>query len=465
MIRATLNQIASMIPGATVGEEWATTLIIGASKDTRSITPGNLYIPIIGDRYDGHDYAVEAIDRGGAAVLWQRDHGEAPIGVPFVAVADTLAALQQLASSYRDQLNVKVIGITGSNGKTSTKDMVSAVLAGAYRVHKTQGNLNNHIGLPMTLLELDARTEFAVLEMGMSDRGEIDLLTRIAKPDCAIITNIGDAHMLQLGSREGIAEAKFEITMGLKPGGVLIYYGDEPLLTALVHEAESDRAYEIISFGTSQNNDYYPEDIQVSLLATDFTIIRASDASRINLRIPMLGRHNAVNALAAAAVAQRFGIVYDQLYAGLAQMAPSSMRIEASRSKSGATLLNDAYNANPASMKAALELLKELTVSGRKLVVLGDMLELGPDAERYHREIGRSISPDEIHAVYTYGQLAAYIAEECQSRYETAQIASFTDKSALIERISRDVQSMDTILFKASRGMKLEEAVEALRQI
>jgi UDP-N-acetylmuramoyl-tripeptide--D-alanyl-D-alanine ligase len=444
MIRATLNQIASMIPGATVGEEWATTLIIGASKDTRSITPGNLYIPIIGDRYDGHDYAVEAIDRGGAAVLWQRDHGEAPIGVPFVAVADTLAALQQLASSYRDQLNVKVIGITGSNGKTSTKDMVSAVLAGAYRVHKTQGNLNNHIGLPMTLLELDARTEFAVLEMGMSDRGEIDLLTRIAKPDCAIITNIGD---------------------GLKPGGVLIYYGDEPLLTALVHEAESDRAYEIISFGTSQNNDYYPEDIQVSLLATDFTIIRASDASRINLRIPMLGRHNAVNALAAAAVAQRFGIVYDQLYAGLAQMAPSSMRIEASRSKSGATLLNDAYNANPASMKAALELLKELTVSGRKLVVLGDMLELGPDAERYHREIGRSISPDEIHAVYTYGQLAAYIAEECQSRYETAQIASFTDKSALIERISRDVQSMDTILFKASRGMKLEEAVEALRQI
>ncbi len=465
MITASLGGIAAMIPGASVRLEWSDVPIMGVCRDTRDIRKGSLYIPLIGERFDGHQYVKDAIAQGAAASLWQRDHGPCPADVPIIEVDDALAALQELAAAYRKQLSVKVIGITGSNGKTSTKDLLSAALATTYRVHKTQGNLNNHIGLPLTLLELSADTEFAVLEMGMSGRGEIARLSSIAQPDCAIITNIGEAHMLQLGSRAGIAQAKFEITMGLKPGGVLLYDGDEPLLTELVSEWQEKDATELIRFGACESNDYYAEQIAVSIKQTRFTAVCAALQERISIALPLLGRHNAINALAAIAAARKYGVSNDSLQAGLSSMKPTSMRIEAISSRSGATLLNDAYNASPASMRAALDLLSELTVSGRKLAVLGDMLELGSQSEQFHREIGRLLTPDRLDGVYTYGEEAAYIAQECKHAVGPQSVASFLDKSLLIERLAGELQPNDVLLFKGSRGMRLEEVIEALRQI
>jgi len=463
MIHKSLAQIAAMIPGAAVDEASSKLMITGVSRDTRELQVGRLYVPIIGERFDGHSYVAEAASKGAAAAFWQRDHGAAPTGVPVVLVDDSLVALQQLASAYRAQLPIKVIGITGSNGKTSTKDMVAAIAGEQFNTLKTKGNYNNEIGLPLTLLELDDHMEIAVLEMGMSGYGEIELLSRIAKPDIAIITNIGEAHMLQLGSREGIAKAKLEIIAGLQPGGVLIYDGDEPLLSQRVEELMKQRNIRCIRFGHSERNEYYPCDIRISAECTEFSAVRAADGSRlIDLRIPLLGRHNAVNALSAIAAGEIIGLTEKSIHSGLARMTPTGMRIETVHASNGAVLLNDTYNASPASMTAALRLLEELQVAGRKIVVLGDMLDLGPESEHYHREIGRSLSPEHFHAVFTHGELAAYIAMECEERFPPGTIEAYTDKQALISRLRGWIKPQDTLLFKASRGQQLEEIVEAL---
>lgn len=464
MIKRTLGEIAGMIPGAAVEPDLRDLPIAGVGKDTRTLTAGNLYIPLIGDQFDGHDFVRQAVHSGAAASLWQRDHGPAPDGVPIVLVDDALKALQALANAYRRELPVKVIGITGSNGKTSTKDMVHAVLSVNHRVHKTQGNLNNHIGLPLTLLELDQETEYAVVEMGMSGFGEIELLSLIAEPDCAMITNIGEAHMLQLGSREGIAKAKCEITQGLRAGGTLIVNGDDSLLDDALQALEKSNAYKIIRFGLSETNDYYPTDIEVSLTYTAFHACRMQIHEEVKqlLHIPLLGRHNAVNAMSAVAAAELFGVPAASIRQGLERMTPTGMRIETVRTAGGATLLNDAYNASPASMKAAVHLLLELTGVGRKIAVLGDMRELGPDEKQYHREIGRMLNPQDIHAVFTYGELASYIAEACRQTFPQGAVEAFMDKQALIDRLQAFIQPSDLILVKASRGMKLEEVVNAL---
>lgn len=462
MIQRTLGEIATMIPGAVCPAEHAGTRIRGVGTDTRRLAAGSLFVPLQGEQYDGHRFAAEALARGAAATLWQRDRGAPPAGA-HVLVDDTLAALQDLAASYRRQLAVRVVGITGSNGKTTTKEIVSAVLSARWRVHKTKGNLNNHIGLPLTLLELDEGAEIAVLEMGMSGFGEIELLSAIARPDAAIITNIGDAHMQQLGSREGIARAKFEIASGLGAGGLLVYPGDEPLLAALVDEAKADGRLDLLTFGQGAACQYAPEAVRVGADGTAFAVRREDGAVTEPFFMPLLGRHNAVNAVAAYALASRFGVTDRQFAEAIRAMTPAGMRIETVRAASGLTILSDAYNANPAAMKAAIELLRELRGFARKIVVLGDMLELGPDAEAFHREIGRQLAPPEFDFVYTYGELAAYIAEECAARFPPGQVEAFADKAALADRLRRLAGPEDVVLVKGSRGMRMEEVVEALR--
>lgn len=463
MIRATLGELVAMLPDADVAAEHRSVTIAGVSRDTREALAGRLYVPLIGERFDGHDFAAEALRQGAAATLWQRDRGLPPAGLPAIRVENTLASLQQLAAAYRRKLGVTVIGITGSNGKTTTKDMIHAVLAAKYRVHKTPGNLNNHIGLPLTILEMDDAAEFAVLEMGMSGPGEIAALSRIAAPDCAVITNVGDAHLLQLGSREAIARAKFEITAGLKRGGALVYHGDEPLLAELVRQAEDRLPAERIRFGLAPDNDYYPVDVAVSLQACRFAVgHREKGAFISDVAVPLSGRHNAVNAMAAAAVAGLYGISAEQLRTGLAGMKPSGMRMDVLRAKSGATLLNDAYNASPMSMKASLSLLAELACRGRKIAVLGDMLELGAAGEELHREIGRKLKPGDVDFILTYGELAAYIAEECRPGFADGRVASFGDKRALADRLLQLAGPGDLVMFKASRGMRLEDVIQAL---
>ncbi|WP_106768310.1 UDP-N-acetylmuramoyl-tripeptide--D-alanyl-D-alanine ligase [Paenibacillus faecalis] len=463
MIQKTLQSIAAMCCGALIRKQDGEVIIQGVSTDSRTVRHGSLYVPLVGERFDGHQFVVPALEAGAGAFLWQEDHGTPPEG-PVVIVKDTLEALQSLASSYLKETGVKVVGITGSNGKTTVKDMVTSLLETKYKVHKTEGNFNNQIGLPLTVLAMPEETDIAVLEMGMSGRHEIELLSSIARPDIAVITNVGEAHMLQLGSREEIARAKLEIISGMKPGGLLIHHGDEPLITQVLAEPETKKpeGLQTFTFGTGEDNDDYPTGMMFHAKGMIFTSDRHPGEG---FSLPLLGRHNVVNALAALAVAEHYGLSEEQIREGLAGLRLTSMRIESIETEHGVTVLNDAYNASPKSVKAALDVLGDIKGFSRRIAVLGDMLELGPREQEFHAEIGQYISPDKVDMVFTYGPLSTYTAEAAKSRLPKGQVVAFTDKAALIESITKEVTHKDVVLVKASRGMKLEDVVEALKSL
>lgn len=461
MIIRTFGEIAEMVSGTEWGGD-DSIVIRGVSKDTRTIRAGNLYVPLSGERFDGHDYAEEAVRLGASAVLWQADRGEPPAGLPAIRVDDTLSALQRLAARYREQLPVKIVGVTGSNGKTTTKDMIAAVLAVRYKVHKTEGNLNGDIGLPLMILQMDETTVLAVLEMGMRGLGEIELLTRIARPEAAVVTMIGEAHMEHLGSREGIARAKLEILSGVTAGGLFVYNGDEPLLQSLLPATPKPAGLTGVRFGLSQDNDLWPDRIAMEADGVRFTLNGAAEPV---LRIPLLGRHNAVNALAAIAVGRHFGLSDAEIASGLAAAQPTGMRIEKLQGASGLTVLNDAYNASPTSTRASLALLRELSGYDRKIVVLGDMLELGDREEQFHREIGSLLSADRFDYVFTFGRLSRHTAEAAKPSFAQGRVRSFDDKEELVREIAAVAAPDDIVLVKGSRGMRLEEAVRRLVEL
>ncbi|WP_027410267.1 UDP-N-acetylmuramoyl-tripeptide--D-alanyl-D-alanine ligase [Anoxybacteroides tepidamans] len=458
MIVRTLRAIEEMTDGRGLAESFYDVLIKGVSTDTRTIQPGNLYIPLKGANFNGHAFVADAFAKGASAALWAENEANPPENVPLIFVDDTLQALQQLAHRYRKQLPTKVVGITGSNGKTTTKDIVYALLATTYKVQKTEGNLNNHIGVPLTLLRLEENTEMAVVEMGMSNFGEIELLSKIAEPDAAIITNIGESHMQELGSRDGIARAKLEIISGLQRDGVFIYYGDEPLLQTRVRQMECP--FRTITFGQEASNDYYPLTISLEANGTSFTV---NQAPEYRLFLPILGRHHVYNALAAISVARTFGVSWEAIQESLAELQITRMRMEIVQAKNGATIINDAYNASPTSMKAALELLFELTGYEKKIAVLGDMLELGEQEVEFHKQIGEMLQPEKVDYVFTYGRLAEQIALTAQDSFPKGRIKAYDDKKVLAKDLCAIVTADDVILFKASRGMKLEEIIHDLQ--
>lgn len=394
MICHKLTIIQQMTGGTKLSDDYTETTIHGVSIDSRTINPGNLFVPII-KQLDGHDYVEEAFLNGAAASLWQKDHPNPPLHVPLIYVEDCLIALQELAANYRKELNLTVIGVTGSNGKTTTKDMINAVLETTFRVHKTAGNLNSQIGVPLTLLAIDSSTEVAVIEMGMSERGQIAVLSRIVQPDIAIITMIGLSHLATLGSREEIAAAKLEILSGMRQNGVLIYLGDEPLLVRPIQNSSFSRAIHTISFGTAESNDYHASEVEIGFEGgSSFTV------SGHKYQIPLLGTHNISNALAAIAVATRLGVTPEKAAEALITLQISGMRMEKIHSKSGFTIINDAWNASPVSMLAAIRTFEELEGYSRKLLIVGDMLELGENEQEFHREIGREINFAKIDYVF-----------------------------------------------------------------
>ncbi|MFD0960308.1 UDP-N-acetylmuramoyl-tripeptide--D-alanyl-D-alanine ligase [Paenibacillus chungangensis] len=470
MITRTVEQIANMCGTVYRGKHSGLT-VSGIMTDTRQEGSGELFVPLVGDRFDGHAFAEQAMHSGAKAMLWERGR-PAPESIgdmPLILVKDTLAALQSLASSYRSELMVRVIAITGSNGKTTTKDMTAAALGHHYRVLKTEGNLNNHIGMPLTLLKLDEETEVAVLEMGMSGFGEIELLTRIAQPDAAIITNIGDAHLLQLGSREGIAKAKLEIALGLGEGGLLLYNGDEPLLHSGLKDMRLPDGIALRTFGLGRENDWSAGDISLEPFGSCFTASLQGEASSLGaVSIAVPGRHNISNALAAIAVARHFGVPGERIKEGFQSLKLTGMRIEPRRAANGAILLNDAYNANPTAMRAAIDLVGSLPGFRRRWIVLGDMLELGPLEAELHRQIGAYIGPDKAEAVLAYGPLAAHIVEGAAERMPEAAgdglIRHFPDKGELAGWLLQQLLPEDLVLVKGSRGMRMEEIVEALER-
>ncbi|ARK28672.1 UDP-N-acetylmuramoyl-tripeptide--D-alanyl-D-alanine ligase [Halalkalibacter krulwichiae] len=455
MIKKTFNEIATWVNGEAVGQGDTPVKIAGVSTDTRTIQKGNLYIPLVGENFNGHDFVEKAIENGASGAFWQRDQPNPPATIPLIYVEDTLLALQELAKNYLASLSVKVVGITGSNGKTTTKDMVTSVLATTYKVQKTEGNYNNHIGLPLTILRLEEDTEIAVLEMGMSGRGEIELLSKLSKPDAAIITNIGESHLQDLGSREGIAEAKFEITTGLQKDGTLVIHGDEPLLT----EKVTNSPFHVITFGNSESNDYYPEKIEQKSDGTFFSI---NEESETEFFIPVLGKHNINNALSAIAVAKTFNVAILDIRKGLEMIKITGMRTELIQGKNNVAVINDAYNASPTSMRAAIQLLQDLNGYGKKIVVLGDMLELGEHEETFHYDIGQGIDSAKINFVFTFGKLGRKIAEGAQGTFAENRVFAFDEKQELITKLKEVVDEGDIVLVKGSRGMKLEEVVQAL---
>ncbi|WP_343045059.1 UDP-N-acetylmuramoyl-tripeptide--D-alanyl-D-alanine ligase [Paenibacillus lemnae] len=458
-----LQRIAAMCGGALMRKEDGDIMVQGVSTDSRSIQKGCLYVPLTGERFDGHQFAESALKNGAEAVLWQKDRSAPPAGA-VILVDDTLAALQSLATAYLAETGVKVVGITGSNGKTTVKDMVTSLLSTRYNVHKTQGNFNNQIGLPLTVLEMPQDTEIAVLEMGMSGRHEIELLSGMARPDVAVITNVGESHLLQLGSRHEIARAKLEIISGLKSGGLLIYHGDEPLLHQVLDEPETAKPEELVTFtfGNREDNDDYPAGM---MFHEKGVIFSAASHPEDSFSLPLLGKHNVVNALAAMAAARHFGVTQEEIREGFASLKLTSMRVESIETPHGVTVLNDAYNASPLSVKAALDVLGGVNGYRNRIAVLGDMLELGEQEIEFHAEIGRMISPGEIDRLYTYGPLSLHMAEAAKSRMPEGSVKAYTDKTTLIQAVLKEVTSKDVVLVKASRGMKLEEVVEALKNL
>ncbi|PJN61793.1 UDP-N-acetylmuramoyl-tripeptide--D-alanyl-D-alanine ligase [Paenibacillus sp. GM1FR] len=462
MIKRTLAQLAEMC-GGTLSDVAAhgNVMVEGVFTDSRKPLEGSLFIPLVGERFDGHEFVQACLEKGAAGAIWQKDHGIPPQGAVIV-VDDTLVALQALASAYLTENKAAVVGITGSNGKTTTKDIVDTILSTTFKVHKTQGNFNNHIGLPLTVLSMDPDTEIIILEMGMSGRGEINDLSVIAQPDVAVITNIGESHLLQLGSRLEIARAKAEIAAGLKPGGLLIYNGDEPLIAQVLEEPATKQpdGLQRFTFGLQTDNDDYPTGLMNAQNGVVFTTKQSGEHA---FTLPLLGTHNVVNCLAALAVARHFKLTTEQIAAGLSRLKLTGMRIEVTQGVSGLTLLNDAYNASPTSMKAAIDVLEGLKGYCMKVAVLGDMLELGPQEQDLHYGIGEYITSAKMDMVLVYGPLSAKIAEGASKHMPTEAVHAFIDKEEMTRYLLEKLHPRDVVLFKASRGMKLEDVVEALQ--
>jgi UDP-N-acetylmuramoyl-tripeptide--D-alanyl-D-alanine ligase len=456
----TIGQLLEMIPTAECASDLARHLTVrGVSTDTRSLQAGQLFIPLSGAQFDGHDYALQAVANGATALLWQRNRPLPAPSLPLIFVDDPLLALQALAHGYRKQLGLKVVAVTGSNGKTTTKDIIAALLSTTYRVHKTPGNLNNHIGLPLTLLQCPADTQVLVAEMGMSGRGEISHLSHLAQPDVAVITMIGEAHLEQLGSRAAIADAKMEIVDGLAADGWFIYHGDEPLLRERLQRLAP--TVKTVNFGFSADNDVVPQDVTIEADGATFAV------AGVTYHTPLLGEHNVLNTVAALAVAVRLGVQLRVMHEPLARLKVTGMRSEKVVTARGVTILNDAYNASPASMRAALKLLGQLSNVKRKIVVLGDMLELGEQSSAFHASIGAELDADRIAAVYTYGPLAQQLATRAAAHFPAGCVHASQDKMEIVEALVARLSAVDdledtVILVKGSRGMKLEEVVAQL---
>jgi len=425
---------------------------------TDSSVPSNdsLFIPIVGENFNGHEFAIQAISNGAIAMLWYRSYqlpDEIGENISVFFVDDTVLAMQKLANRYRNKVNPTVIGVTGSNGKTTTKDLVRHVSQSSFQTHYTHGNFNNLIGLPLTILGMEPHTQVLILEMGMDRFGEIERLSTIANPDYAIITNIGESHIEFLGSREGIAQAKLEILTGMKKEGTLLVDGDEPLL------ANVENAAHVIRCGFCDHNDVIIAETVFGKEHMHFTL---SDGHTYT--VPLLGKHHALNATFAITIGRLLGIDDKQIVEALKTLDHTAMRFEFIGGPNGVQLINDAYNASPTSMKAAIEVVRQLPDYNNKVLVLGDILELGEDSTTYHQSIAEAID-SEITAVYTYGKHAKAITDRMEIRTPTVIGKHFHSKDALVKELQGHLTNDTIILFKASRGMQFEIILDSIQEL
>lgn len=450
----TLKQIAAWCGGSvTRGDE--NIVVTGVSRSSRDIQPGELYVALQGQRFDGHSFIAEAMRKGASAALSMFPSGD---GMPMVIVEDTLAALGDIAAGYRDSLPARVFGITGSVGKTTTKEMLAQILSRALRTTKTQENYNNNIGLPLTILSAPDDCEALVLEMGMNHFGEMSRLTQIAKPDVVIVGNIGTMHIENLGSREGILKAKLEILDGLAPGGVAVFNGDEPLLWDL-RERETCK---LLYYGVENDRvDVRASDVESGENGVRFTVTGLGQRFRVQL--PIDGKHNVHNALAAITAALETGVQPEQIVSALAEFSNTGMR-QNTYKKFGYTIIDDCYNAGPESVEAALRVLSDRRCEGKKIAVLGDMLELGNRASAEHYRVGR-IAAGIVKVLLCYGPRGESTVTGAHTGGMSPRSAiAFDSKEELVNTLCYQARPGDMILFKGSRGMQMEQALALFLQ-
>lgn len=453
MIKMKTEEIASACHGISSGSAEVDSVVI----DNREAKPGSLFVAIKGERLDGHEFVKAAEDAGAAAALVSRD---VDCNIPVIKVKDTGKAFLELANHYRKKFDIPVIGLTGSVGKTTTKEMIWNVLGARFNAYKTQENLNNEIGVPRVLLGLEKEHTAAVIEMGMNHKGEISRLTAAVQPTMAVITGVGVSHIENLGSREGILAAKLEIVEGLPDGATLILNADNDMLSTVTEETLGNRVV-IKRFGIETKADITAENIVYNDNSTDFTACIFEE--RFNVTIPTTGVHNVYDALAALLVGHELGIDNESAAKALLLYEPSGMR-EKTEIVNGVTLIEDCYNASPDSVKALSETLKIKGENGRrKIAVIADMLELGSYSEKAHSDCGRFLADAGVDMLLTYGTLSKYTAESAKKN-GVIRVFDFDDKKELANHLCQILKPGDVVAFKGSRGMKLEEVIETVKK-
>lgn len=432
------------------------TVFDNVSTDSRNIKQGDLFVPLVGEKFDGHDYISPSFEKGALGSLTQKDTGVCCDRV-LIKVSDTLKALRDLAAYYRQKFNIPFVGITGSVGKTSTKDMVAGVLQRGFRVHKTQGNFNNEIGVPLTVFGLDPSHEACVVEMGMSGFGEISRLTSIVKPDIAIITNIGLSHIEKLGSKNNILKAKMEILEGLNEKGLVILNGDDSLLFGL----KGLLNYRTVFYGLEEGMDYQGYNV-VSLGEHGSTFDINIGNREYSVKIPVPGLHNIYNALAGIAAGIELGIPPEEIIKGIEEFVPGKMRLNIIN-HNGLKIINDVYNASPQSMEAAINVLKDISAGNRTVAVLGDMLELGEISEKAHFDVGKYAVSNGINYVAAVGEYRDNTAGGAiDAGAKKDNVFVFNNNNEAASFLKYFLKPGDVLLVKGSRGMKMEEIVNML---
>lgn len=428
-------------------------MIDNISTDTRTITKGSVFLALKGARFDGHDFAAKAMELDAQAVITER-----PIdGARCIIVDSTAKALLDLAGYYRDKFDIPLVGVTGSVGKTTTKDMIALVVSQKYNTLKTQGNLNNEIGMPKTLFGLEKDTQAAVIEMGMSARGEISRMSMSCKPTVCVITNIGVSHIENLGSQENILAAKLEILDGAKQGAPLVLSMDDKFLAnAEVHGLRKVYYYSV----KSKNCDVYAKNIINKNSGVSFDICFGSQT--VHARLNCIGVHNVKNALAAFCVGLALEVPVNDILKGIESFHPDGLRQNVTR-KNGVNFVVDCYNAAPDSMRSSLSMLDQVETDGMRYCVLADMLELGEKSAEFHKIVGKYVADSHADRLYCYGELARnYMIGAVENGFDKSRCMHFSDRDELADYLKGKLVGGDSVLLKGSRAMALEEVFKAL---
>ena len=452
MDKLSLKEIAQ-VTGAEINSD-VEIFFERVTTDSRKVSSGALFVALKGEHFNGEDFTADAFKKGAAGVLVSNTFDKNLDGV-IIKVDDTLTAYRQIAGVWRDRFDIPIVAVTGSNGKTTTKDLAAAALNGLGNVLKTSGNFNNEVGVPMTLLSLGDTHKAAVVEIGMRGLGQIESLAEIVKPTIGIVTNVSEAHIELLGSIENIARAKGELVEAIKSGGTIILNADNQHTAAMKNIVRD--GVKILTYSLDKDADFIAKDILIGSVSTEFTL--SFRGKEYDFEIPMLGRHNVSNALAAIAAGYACGLTVPQVQRGFSTLTTTKMRYEVIR-RDGLTIINDAYNASPASMRAAIRTTSEV-YDGRLIAVLGDMLELGNISEQVHREIGAELVENKFDTLITLGELGKFIAAGARDA-GLNNVYTFDTHEDAAKKILELVRDGDTILFKASHVMHMEKIIELI---